>query len=115
MDGAAEIQQLMSDFRSNPPKSIAGSKVICIHDYSTSTTTDKISGKETKIDLPKSNVLQYITEDGTKISVRPSGTEPKIKFYFSVQSKLDRTEDFDTAYASLGDKINMIIAELGLA
>jgi len=59
-------------------------------------------------------VLQFVLEDGSKISARPSGTEPKIKFYFSVQGKLDQVEDFDAAYASLGDKINLIIAELGL-
>lgn len=114
MDGAAEIQQLMSDFRSNPPKSIAGSKVISIHDYSLSTTYNMISGEKTKIELPKSNVLQYITEDGTKISVRPSGTEPKIKFYFSVNEKLPSREEYEAVKVKLEGKIKGIIGELKL-
>jgi len=104
----------MDTFRSNPPSTLGGVPVIGLYDYEKREAKDLTNGKVCAIDLPKSNVLQFLLEDGSKISARPSGTEPKIKFYFSVQSKLDRTEDFDTVYASLGDKINLIIAELGL-
>lgn len=105
----------MDQFRSNPPSTLAGVPVIGLYDYKKREAKDLANGQVCAIDLPKSNVLQFVLEDGSKISARPSGTEPKIKFYFSVQGTLDRAEDFDTAYASLGDKINMIIAELGLA
>jgi len=113
-DGQAQIAEMMDTFRSNPPSTLGGVPVIGLYDYEKREAKDLTNGKVCAIDLPKSNVLQFLLEDGSKISARPSGTEPKIKFYFSVQSKLDRTEDFDTAYASLGDKINLIIAELGL-
>jgi len=113
-DGQAQIAEMMDTFRSNPPSTLGGVPVIGLYDYEKREAKDLTNGQVCAIDLPKSNVLQFLLEDGSKISARPSGTEPKIKFYFSVQSKLDRTEDFDTAYASLGDKINLIIAELGL-
>ncbi|MCF8391599.1 MAG: phospho-sugar mutase [Bacteroidales bacterium] len=114
MDGAEEIQKLMAGFRKNPPQSVGGSKIILIHDYKLSISYDKKTGKETKIDLPKSNVLQFITEDGTKISVRPSGTEPKIKFYFSVNEKLPSREEYETVKLKLEGKIKGIIGELKL-
>ena len=113
-DGQAQIAEMMDTFRSNPPSTLGGVPVVGLYDYEKREAKDLTNGQVCAIDLPKSNVLQFLLEDGSKISARPSGTEPKIKFYFSVQSKLDRTEDFDTAYASLGDKINLIIAELGL-
>ncbi|MCK4920619.1 MAG: phospho-sugar mutase [Bacteroidales bacterium] len=112
--GAEEIQKLMADFRDNPPLSVGGSKVLTIHDYQLSITYNKETGEETKIDLPQSNVLQFITEDGTKISIRPSGTEPKIKFYFSVNEKLPSREDYEGVKKRLEDKIKLIIEELKL-
>ena len=113
-DGQAQIAEMMDQFRNNPPSTLGGIPVIGLYDYDKREAKDLANGQVCSIDLPKSNVLQFVLEDGSKISARPSGTEPKIKFYFSVQGKLERVEDFDTAYASLGDKINMIIAELGL-
>ena len=113
-DGQAQIAEMMDQFRSNPPSSLGGVPVIGLYDYERREAKDLANGQVCTIDLPKSNVLQFVLEDGSKISARPSGTEPKIKFYFSVQGKLDRVEDFDAAYSSLGDKINLIINELGL-
>jgi phosphoglucomutase len=77
-------------------------------------STNLLTGVQTKIQLPKSNVLQFVTEDGTKISARPSGTEPKIKFYFSVNTVLPNREVFDEVYAQLQNKINTIIAAMQL-
>ncbi len=114
-DGQAQIAEMMDQFRNNPPSTLAGVPVIGLYDYEKREAKDLANGQVCAIDLPKSNVLQFVLEDGSKISARPSGTEPKIKFYFSVQGTLERAEDFDSAYATLGDKINMIIAELGLA
>ena len=114
-DGQAQITEMMDQFRNNPPSTLAGVPVIGLYDYEKREAKDLANGQVCAIDLPKSNVLQFVLEDGSKISARPSGTEPKIKFYFSVQGTLERAEDFDSAYATLGDKINMIIAELGLA
>ncbi len=113
-EGAEEIQKIMADFRSNPPKEIGGSKVQTIHDYQLSKTFHIQSGKDEKIVLPKSNVLQLITEDGTKISVRPSGTEPKIKFYFSVNTTLPSSEDYEKVKNILEKKIHQIKQELNL-
>ena len=114
-DGQAQIAAMMDQFRNNPPSTLAGIPVIGLYDYDKNEAKDLTNGQVCSIDLPRSNVLQFVLEDGSKISARPSGTEPKIKFYFSVQGKLETVEDFDTAYASLGEKINVIIAELGLA
>ena len=114
-DGQAQIAAMMDQFRNNPPSTLAGIPVIGLYDYDKNEAKDLTNGQVCSIDLPRSNVLQFVLEDGSKISARPSGTEPKIKFYFSVQGKLERVDDFDTAYASLGEKINVIIAELGLA
>jgi phosphoglucomutase len=112
--GAEEIQQMMVEFRKNPPKSLIGSPVTTIRDYLEQQSTDTITGKKTPIDLPKSNVLQFLLKDGSKISVRPSGTEPKIKFYFSVSDKLKRREDYEKVKASLEAKIREIGHELKL-
>ncbi len=113
-EGAEEIQKIMADFRSNPPKVIGGSNVITIHDYQLSKTLNTQSGLEEEILLPKSNVLQLITEDGTKISVRPSGTEPKIKFYFSLNEKLASREEYEKVKNKLEKKIIGITEELRL-
>jgi phosphoglucomutase len=112
--GADEIQELMVKYRQNPPESINNSKVIQIRDYLSLRVKDLVTGKETNIDLPKSNVLQFILEDGSRISVRPSGTEPKIKYYFSVKEKLSGKDDFDLIDDILTKKISDIIASMKL-
>ena len=115
--GAEEIQDMMAGFRANPPKSLAGSAVIKIDDYKflkrteNGVVTDIPSGT---MGIESSNVLQFFTADGTKFTCRPSGTEPKIKFYVGVVGKLERNEDFDSTYASLKDKVKAIGEELGL-
>jgi len=114
VDGAEEIRNMMLTFRENPPDNIAGSKVVKINDYQLSHSTDLITGKKVFIDMEKSNVLQFFLEDGSKISVRPSGTEPKIKFYFSVKSKLENTGDFEIKEAELEERIDKIIKDLKL-
>lgn len=103
--GAEEIQQMMAGFRKDPPESINNSRVLKIHDYQQQLSIDRTNGEQSPITLPVSNVLQFILEDGSKISVRPSGTEPKIKFYFSVFEKLERKEDFDKIQAILNERI----------
>jgi len=112
--GADEIQQMMVDFRKTPPTEINGSKVVSIKDYQSSVEKDCIAGTDKKIDLPSSNVLQFITEDGSKISVRPSGTEPKIKFYFGVKEELASKAEFDATEAKLNAKIEAIKKSLSL-
>ena len=115
--GAEEIQDMMAGFRANPPKSLAGSEVIKIDDYKflkrteNGVVTDIPSGT---MGIESSNVLQFFTADGTKFTCRPSGTEPKIKFYVGVVGKLERNEDFDSTYTSLKDKVKAIGEELGL-
>ncbi|MFI3288651.1 MAG: phospho-sugar mutase [Rikenellaceae bacterium] len=113
-EGAEQIQQMMVDFRANPPKSILGSDVVKINDYKSSECLDVKSGVVTKIDEESSNVLQWFTEDGTIVSVRPSGTEPKIKFYFGVKAPLASVEQYDEVLAELDGKIEAIKAELKL-
>jgi len=118
--GAEEIQQMMADFRANPPKEIAGSPVVRIDDYKSLERTDATSGKKTQIKagsmgIESSNVLQFFTEDGTKVSARPSGTEPKIKFYVSVNEPLTSKEAFDDTYAQLKAKAQRAIDDLKLA
>ena len=115
-DGAAEIQQMMVDYRQNPPKSILGSRVAKILDYKTLEEIDTATGERKAIDgiEDKSNVLQWLTEDGTKVSVRPSGTEPKIKFYFGVKATLETVDKFDETLAALDQKLEDIKVELGL-
>ena len=113
--GAEEILQMMKDYRANPPKEINGSRVVRIRDIKTLEETDCLTGKTTKIDLPSSNVLQFFTEDGCKVTVRPSGTEPKIKFYFGVKDTLTKKEYFDQTNADLDAKIEAIKKSMGLA
>jgi len=114
MDGAAQIKQIMIDLRKNPLTHIDGSKVTFVNDYDASTEKN-MSTEEVKImNLPKSNVLIYHTEDGTKVAARPSGTEPKIKFYFSVQSKLDSVENAIEKEQELDAKIDRIINEMNI-
>ncbi len=113
--GAAEIQQMMSDFRNNPPKSLGGSPVEIVKDYEVLKQYNMITGQVSAIDQKTtSNVLQFITKGGTKISVRPSGTEPKIKFYFEVKGELNSYEEFDSAEKAADEKIEGIIKELAL-
>ena len=113
--GAEEIKKMMDDFRAHPPKTLGGSKVVRIKDYLTSIDHDLTSDKKETIDLPKSNVLQFFTENGSKISVRPSGTEPKIKFYFGIKGELTSKTDFDWVNQQLNDKIDSIVKELNLS
>ncbi|MBQ2019796.1 MAG: phospho-sugar mutase [Rikenellaceae bacterium] len=113
-EGAEEIQKMMIDMRTNPPKTILGSPVVKINDFLSLEQTDVVAGTKTPIEQDKSNVLQFFTEDGTKVSVRPSGTEPKIKFYFGVCAPLCCTERFDEVQAELDAKIEAIKKELNL-
>jgi len=103
--GAEEIQQMMAGFRAHPPEIINDVRVLKIHDYQEQITTDRSTGERLPISLPVSNVLQFILEDGSKISVRPSGTEPKIKFYFSVSETLEKREDKDKIQKVLNERI----------
>ena len=112
--GAEEIQQMMADMRSNPPKEIQGSSVVTLIDYKSRTRKNLQNGEETPVEQPASNVLQFITADGTKVSARPSGTEPKIKFYMSVNEALEKAENFDQVYTQLGNKLDAIVKEMGL-
>ncbi len=114
MNGSKEISDMMQGYRDNPPNDIAGSKVVEFLDYQLQTNKNLSTGQTTKIDLPKSNVLQFITEDGSKISARPSGTEPKIKFYFSVNMPLKSVDDFDKTKQLLDEKIDHIISSMNL-
>lgn len=114
MQGAEEIQEMMKEYRQNPPKQINGSDVICIKDYLLSESHDLLSDKKETLTLPKSNVLQFYTKDGNRVTVRPSGTEPKIKFYFSVKGELKDVKDFDTVNAALDNKIIAIQKSLKL-
>ncbi|MBP7174344.1 MAG: phospho-sugar mutase, partial [Cloacibacterium sp.] len=114
--GAEEIQQMMKNFRENPPKQIAGSPVEEVKDFQEQTCLT-ISKNEKKVmnDIPKSNVLIYYTQDGTKVCVRPSGTEPKIKFYVSVKDKIVTEQDFKDKLLILEDKIQQVKKDLNLA
>ena|SRR5690554_1114451 len=113
--GAEEIKAMMAEFRTNPPKTLGGSKVCLIKDYASLTATSYPSKKTETINQPeKSNVLQFFTEDGSKVSVRPSGTEPKIKFYFEVQGVLKHRDDYDSSSKIANNKIDIIVADLKL-
>lgn len=114
MSGAEEIAGIMKRFRDNPPSMINNSRVVTIKDYEFSVAKDMIAGTEGKIDLPKSNVLQFFLEDGSKISMRPSGTEPKIKFYFGVKGELNDIASFEKVRDELEDKMKQITADLDL-
>jgi len=113
-EGANEIKAMMVAYRNNPPKSINNSKVVKINDYETLMSTDCISGEKSKIDLLKSDVLQFFLEDGSKISVRPSGTEPKIKFYFSVNTTLESVDKFEETEKLLDQRIAGILNDMKL-
>ncbi|MCG8411479.1 MAG: phospho-sugar mutase [Bacteroidales bacterium] len=110
--GAEEIQQIMDNFRNAPPRSINNSTIMLIHDFDKQKTLDQISHLRYNIDLPKSNVLQFILQDGSKISIRPSGTEPKIKFYISVNEELNKTCDYEKINTLLENRIQKIIESL---
>ncbi|MBC5836110.1 phospho-sugar mutase [Flavobacterium sp. F372] len=113
-EGLAEINQMMVDLRDNPMETINGQRVVCIEDYQNKTARDLINNETFDLDIPKSNVLIYYLEDGTKICARPSGTEPKIKFYFSVNAILEEATDFEEANTFLDTKIQNIITEMKL-
>lgn len=114
MDGQQQIADMMAGFRNNPPKTLAGSDVVQLLDYELRKGKNLKTGDEWQIKLPKSNVLQFVLADGSKISARPSGTEPKIKFYFSVSTKLKNAADFDAINAALNEKIKTIINDMNL-
>jgi len=114
IEGAAEIKQMMVDARNNPLKEINGEKVVLIEDYQTSISKNLQTLEETTIDVPKSNVLIYYTEEGSKIALRPSGTEPKIKFYISVNTDLDNVSAFATTEQLLESKIDAILKDMKL-
>lgn len=113
-EGAEEIRNIMERYRNQPPETIAGSNVMLIYDYLKQQTFDQISHLRYGISLPKSNVLQFILHDGAKISIRPSGTEPKIKFYISVHTKVVHEDDYENAGKKLEEKISEIRASLGI-
>src|SRR5688572_3984006 len=114
MDGQQQIADMMAGYREHPPKSIAGSAVVQLLDYELKKGTNLTTGEEWEIKLPNSNVLQFILADGSKISARPSGTEPKIKFYFSVHTKMQNAKEFDAVHAALDKKIDAIISDMNL-
>jgi phosphoglucomutase len=113
-EGADEIKAIMKGYRSNPPSSINGSRVVMIKDYEELVSVDKLKGTKTKIDLVQSDVLQFFLEDGSKISVRPSGTEPKIKFYFSVNTHLENAAGYTETVKILENRIQEIIKDMKL-
>jgi len=112
--GAEEIEAMMVNFRSNPPKTINNSQVVMIKDYLERVETDMKTGAKSPIDLPVSNVLQFITADGSRISIRPSGTEPKIKFYIGVMEALHGVSAYQATNARLDRKIEGIISSMNL-
>jgi phosphoglucomutase len=114
MDGQKQIADMMEGFRNDPPKIIDGAPVILLLDYEKSEGRNLATGEAWKLDLPKSNVLQFVFANGDKISARPSGTEPKIKFYFSVNTPLDKPKDFDEVQKKLLEKIDRVIGEMKL-
>ncbi len=114
-EGAEEIQKMMKEFRANPPKQLGGSPVTLVKDYADLNCTEIATGKVSKMDFPTtSNVLQYFTEDGSKVSVRPSGTEPKIKFYMEVKGHMAAKEDFEAAEKAAAEKIKLLKKDLGI-
>jgi len=115
IEGAQEIKQMMVDARENPLKSVNGSKVVRVEDYQLSKAKDFVTNTEETLDIPKSNVLIYYTEDGSKIALRPSGTEPKIKFYISVNTTLDNVSAFKTTEQHLEAKLDAIVKDMKLS
>jgi phosphoglucomutase len=114
MDGQQQIAAMMETFRNNPPAQLAGISVVTMLDYEMQSSKNIQTGETTKINLPKSNVLQFVLADGSKISARPSGTEPKIKFYFSVNTVLPNKESFNQINDQLNQRIKQIILDLGV-
>ncbi len=114
-DGAEEISKMMERFRNNPPSQLAGSPVVEMKDYQSGESKNLKTGAIKEMNFESSNVLQFITEDGTKVSARPSGTEPKIKFYFSVNTHLDKRSSYAKKEKELNEKIDQITADLRLS
>lgn len=114
-EGAQEIREMMKRYRNNPPQIINKSRVIRINDYDSLISTNCLTGEKSRIEILRSDVLQFFLEDGTKISVRPSGTEPKIKFYFSVNAKLESPDKFEEISGLLDKRISEIITDMKLA
>jgi len=112
--GQQEIAEMMQELRQNPPQTIIGSPVVQIRDYKSGEVKNTETGATETIDMERSNVLQFITADGSKISARPSGTEPKIKFYFSVNEALESEADFDKVNQQLSQRIQDIITDMKL-
>jgi phosphoglucomutase len=113
-EGAAQIKGMMEGYRTNPPAVIAGTRVVRTDDYLTLVSTNLVTGKKNSLTLEKSNVLQFFLEDGTKISVRPSGTEPKIKFYFSAKTEMNDVTQFEDLWQKLEHRIDNIIVDMKL-
>jgi phosphomannomutase len=114
IEGAREIKQMMTDARENPLKIVNGSKVVKIEDYDLSISKNLITGNETTINIPKSNVIIYYLEDGSQVALRPSGTEPKIKFYVSVNTTINTIDDFKTVESQLDEKASTILKDMNL-
>jgi len=112
IEGLEEIKQMMVDMRTNPLKEINGERIIMMEDYQTSVATNLLTGEKETMSIPKSDVLIYYTEEGSKIAARPSGTEPKIKFYVSVNTTLDSVDNFKEVNAQLDTKIKRILEDL---
>ncbi|HEX8548234.1 MAG TPA: phospho-sugar mutase, partial [Cytophagaceae bacterium] len=112
--GAEEIQEMMKNLRSNPPQYLAGSQVVKLFDYASQQETHLVRKEQTEIKLPKENVLQFLTEDESLISARPSGTEPKIKFYVSVNEPLGSIGDFDLVNERLDKKVEMLLKDMNV-
>ncbi len=113
-EGADEIKKMMDDYRANPPKTLGGSPIVAIKDYLSSESLDLRNGKRAPIEMEKSNVLQFFTEDHTIVSIRPSGTEPKIKYYFGIREELPSKEQFDTVQRRLDSRLEELKTELNL-
>jgi phosphoglucomutase len=113
-EGAGEIKAMMTTYRNSPPELINNSRVIMVNDYEKQVSHDILTGQKTSITLIKSDVLQFFLADGTKISIRPSGTEPKIKFYFSVNTKLASVDKFEETEKILDKRISDIICDMNL-
>ena len=114
IEGADEIKQMMVNARENVLKEVNGEKVVLIEDYQLSVAKNLQTHEDSELDIPKSNVLIYYTENGSKIALRPSGTEPKIKFYISVNAELDNVSDFDKTEQLLESKIDDIIKDMNI-
>jgi phosphoglucomutase len=112
--GAEEIKEMMDNYRKQTPLALGGQKVVMLKDYKNATSKNMVTGEIEKIDLPSSNVLQFFTEDGSIISARPSGTEPKIKFYCSVNTELKDKAAFAATEAALDEKLNAMLKDLGI-